>query len=535
MDATQSPALRRSWAARCVPSRRTAVRMLAGSLATAASGGAFTGPALATHPGLNGKLAYESPIGGGTSIFTLQPFAGLLNSDKRLTSRGSDAIDATWSPDGRQIAFVSNQAGNNEIYAVDNDGRHKRRLTFDTADDLAPSWCQDESIAFTSTRGGSRDIYRMNPDGSAQTRLTTNPAADSDPDCSPQRRQIAFESDRDGNYELYSMSADGDGQTRLTFHPESDRQASWGPKGRRIVFTSRRMGGGSDIFAVRMKRNGRRQHRRGRRQLTHDGRQSLSPAVSPDGESFAFDSGRLIYVGKIDGRQTRTKPVAVGINASWGSLPLLVRSKAPEPLETVNIFPRGDDVQVQLPRFGMEPVEEPVAVPLDSIIYPGTDKVDLQVAVREGVAAGRVRVSRGSATILQEPRDGSAQTKGASAALQTDGLPDTVLELPRLPCKPGDKPERKQLEVDTDPPTATGPASAFRRLTNLEAGALLAGPRTRVRGRYHIAGSRGTKWRVTDTCNSTTTVVLSGEVEIEEPGNTTTVSSSAPPFETPAP
>jgi hypothetical protein len=520
MDATRPPALRRSWAARCVPSRRTAVRLLAGSLATAASGGAVTGSAFATHPGLNGELAYESPTGSGTGIFTHQPFAGRLNSDRRLTSRGSIAGDPEWSHDGKRIAFVSNRDGNREIYVMDKDGSRKTRLTFDPADDSEPSWSHDdETIAFTSTRAGSRDIFVMNKDGSAQTRLTTDPAADSAPDWSPLRRQIAFESNRNGNHELYSMEDDGTRQTRLTFHTADDVQPSWKPDAKSIAFTSRRMRG-SDIFSLAM-RNGQRQHRRGRRRLTRDHRDNDSPAFSPDGTSIAFASTRLTYVRTFDRRRTRTRLAAVGIDPAWGRLPR--PPDAPEPLTTVSIFPRGTHVwRLELPGFDVNRrVRGPLEIPIESVIGTRDNKVDLQVAVGEDTAARRVRVSRGRATILQEPRAGGSPRGGGATALQTEPPPDTILELPKLACKPGEEPRRNELQVDTNPPTAAGPARAFRRLTNLEAGALFAGPRTRVRGRYHTAGSRGTKWRVINTCESTKTVVLSGAVDIEEPGGVT--------------
>lgn len=59
---------------------------------------------------------------------------------QRLTFAAGDDWAAAWSPDGTQIAFVSEQDGNNEIYVMDRDGRNLRRLTVDSKSDTWPCW-----------------------------------------------------------------------------------------------------------------------------------------------------------------------------------------------------------------------------------------------------------------------------------------------------------------------------------------------------------------------------------------------------------
>ena len=47
-------------------------------------------------------------------------------------------------------------------------------------------WSPDGTqIAFVSDRDGNREIYVMNANGTGQTRLTNNPAADNNPDWQP--------------------------------------------------------------------------------------------------------------------------------------------------------------------------------------------------------------------------------------------------------------------------------------------------------------------------------------------------------------
>ena len=89
----------------------------------------------------------------------------------RLTTDASDNTPA-WSPDGSQVAFMSSQDGNWEIYVVDLANPEPRRLTTNPANDGLPAWSPDgQRIAFLSDRGGIWAIHLMNPDGSDQYQL----------------------------------------------------------------------------------------------------------------------------------------------------------------------------------------------------------------------------------------------------------------------------------------------------------------------------------------------------------------------------
>jgi Tol biopolymer transport system component len=105
-------------------------------------------------------------------------------------SHAHHSEEPTWSPDGKQIAFAGhfdicqfNSGGGGEIWVMNPDGSGKTNLT-NTGDltDLEPSWSPDgKQIAFVSYNGLTRPdgLLVMPAGGGAATRLTTG--QDTDP------------------------------------------------------------------------------------------------------------------------------------------------------------------------------------------------------------------------------------------------------------------------------------------------------------------------------------------------------------------
>ncbi len=94
--------------------------------------------------------------------------ATLLTDDRVLHRR------AAVSPDGRQMAWQTNQTGtDDEIFVAEIDGARPRNLTAAPGNDGHPWFSRDGRwIVFESDRTGNWEIWRMRADGADQQQLT---------------------------------------------------------------------------------------------------------------------------------------------------------------------------------------------------------------------------------------------------------------------------------------------------------------------------------------------------------------------------
>ncbi len=158
-------------------------------------------------------------------------------------------------------------------------------------------------------------IYMMNADGSDVTAISPQGADDNSPIWSPNGQQVAFVSRRDGNREIYVMDADGQNTVNVTRHPADDWTPAWSPDGTKLAFSSFRLGGWEifimDTTCISIPET----CVDSLTQITSDDQGNLSPAWSPDGTRFAFNSKANgnwdIYTMAIDGTDVRQVTTAL--------------------------------------------------------------------------------------------------------------------------------------------------------------------------------------------------------------------------------
>jgi len=170
---------------------------------------------------------------------------------RRLTEHPERDSRAAWSPDGSQIAWVSQRDGDVAVWLMDADGGNPRKL----AKGREPSWSPDgRCIAFVSAQldGAENDeLFLIAPDGTDLRRLTRDNRFDWFPAWSPAGDRLVFCSERFGGQELVVVRADGQDQTRVTIAEGSyEGQPAWSPDGRGVAFDGKMTVGDDGEFVV---------------------------------------------------------------------------------------------------------------------------------------------------------------------------------------------------------------------------------------------------------------------------------------------
>jgi Tol biopolymer transport system component len=236
---------------RTLRSPRSAARAALGAGAAIAVLASLAGSASAGYPGANGRLAYgEGPAFGPDHIVTIDADG----SAREVVHAGGGL--PSWSADGRRLVFFDSpedRPHNTDVWAMDADGSHLRRVTTDPADDWNPDWSPDgRRIAFSSLRDGNREIYLMNADGSDQQDVSGMPHSWEDsPVWSPDGSRIAFNSLQGGHYQLYVMQADGSSKVNLLPAAADLGNPDWAPDGSRLAFESDLAGDGTHVYTMR--------------------------------------------------------------------------------------------------------------------------------------------------------------------------------------------------------------------------------------------------------------------------------------------
>lgn len=157
---------------------------------------------------------------------------------RQLTPIGQGADNPRFAPNGRQVVFQRDEAGQSDLWLVDLKTGAQRRLTDTAFDERQPDFMPDgRSIVFASNRSGRYQLWSIAVEGGSLHRLTTSDGDDFDPAVSS-RGDIAYVRRNGGQWCLQLRKAAGDEQ-QLYASNDALSAPSWRPGGRVLVFDER--------------------------------------------------------------------------------------------------------------------------------------------------------------------------------------------------------------------------------------------------------------------------------------------------------
>lgn len=197
-----------------------------------------------------------------------------------LTSK-DPIMSPAWSPNGRQIAYVSFEKQYASIYIHDVVTGARRLVSEFKGINGAPAWSPDgKKLALVLSKDGSPNIYVMNLSTHQLTPLTQDYSINTEPAWSPDGKKIIFTSNRSGGPQIYQKDITTGAISRLTYDGNYNARASFAKDGNHIVMLNREsnlfnigiLDLNSGVFKV----------------LTNSGSDSESPSIAPNGSMVLY-------------------------------------------------------------------------------------------------------------------------------------------------------------------------------------------------------------------------------------------------------
>ncbi len=185
------------------------------------------------HVSPSGKRAVISIRG---ELFNIPTDKG----DVRRLTNTSGARETTpqWSPDGKLIAYASDQSGREEVYLSDERGGNVRQISKGDIEISQLAWAPDgKSLLYTAS---DNKLRRYTVDGDKTDVISTTATRQTNVQWSPDGKWILYmRSDDNLLPHVYLIPAEGGQERRLTRDDTySDTAAAWTPDGKKIVYLS---------------------------------------------------------------------------------------------------------------------------------------------------------------------------------------------------------------------------------------------------------------------------------------------------------
>jgi len=177
----------------------------------------------------------HGPATGGVAIETVDIVRNCCAHTLTLDRRNADNVSASYSPDGRHIAYISNRTGTPQIWVMDEDGASPEQLVGSdfgangrALDTNSPAWSPDGTrIVFArEVDHGVRQVFTASVAGGQVVRRTAD-GQNEDPSWSPDSRHIVFKSKRTGKEQLWILDIETGALRQVANTPGGAQYPAW--------------------------------------------------------------------------------------------------------------------------------------------------------------------------------------------------------------------------------------------------------------------------------------------------------------------
>ena len=228
------------------------------------------------------RIAYVTMVGLGDNAQYSLVIADSDGYNPQTVVHSHEALlSPAWSPDGKELAYVSFESGNSAIYIQNIATGARRVVSAREGINGAPNFSPDgRKLAVSLSFQGNPEIYVMDLATGGLTRLTNNLAIDTEPNWTPDGASIVFTSDRSGKPQLYQIPSGGGAPQRITFQGSYNANASISYDGNKIAMVQ----GNGNVYRIAVM------------DRSLGGQETfVSPGNLDDSPSWAANASMLLY------------------------------------------------------------------------------------------------------------------------------------------------------------------------------------------------------------------------------------------------